>query len=415
MTIPELTAAQTDELERQLATLRSAAVEIIPVDGLRAKLAESIAAGRPLRVKLGLDPTAPDIHLGHTVVINKLKQFQDCGHLVQLVIGDFTGRIGDPSGRSTARKQLTEEQVQQNARTYVQQYGKILDIERTELHFNSRWLAPLNFADVVRLTATYTLARMLEREDFQQRWQNNLPISLHEFFYPLMQGYDSVALQTDIEIGGTDQTFNLLVGRHLQREYGQPEQVVMTFPLLEGLDGVQKMSKSLGNYIGISEPAGEMYGKLMSIPDQLMLKYYQLVTGIAADQLQQLRSGLADASLHPRDVKMQLAHRLVARYHSLAAADEAEARFRAVFQERSLPEEMPVVEWAGQVPAGVVDLLEGTGLVSTRSEARRLIEQGAVRVNEQRVSDQFQLIDLREQTVLQVGRRKFVRVVAVRR
>ena len=324
-----LSKQQQHELDRQLAILSAGTVEIIPAGGLAGKIARSIQSGQPLRVKLGLDPTAPDIHLGHTVVINKLKQFQDLGHVVQLVIGDFTGRIGDPSGRSEARRQLSEEEVQQNACTYVEQYGKILDIERTELHFNSHWLASLRFADVVRLSATYTLARMLEREDFTNRWQNNLPISLHEFFYPLMQGYDSVALHTDIEIGGTDQTFNLLVGRHLQREYAQPEQVVITFPLLEGLDGVQKMSKSLGNYIGISEPATEMYGKVMSLSDQLIPRYYQLVTDIPPAELQRLRQGLADGSVHPLEAKMQLAWRLVVRYHGESAALAAAAETAA--------------------------------------------------------------------------------------
>ena len=406
-----LTSSQQAELARQLAILSGGAVEIIPQHGLAEKLAKSILEGRPLRVKLGLDPTAPDIHLGHTVVINKLRQFQEQGHVVQLVIGDFTGRIGDPTGRSEARRELTDAEVQQNARTYVEQYGKILDIEQTELHMNSTWLAPLNFADVVRLSATYTLARMLEREDFKQRWQNNLPISLHEFFYPLMQGYDSVALQTDIEIGGTDQTFNLLVGRHLQREYGQAEQAVITFPLLEGLDGVQKMSKSLGNYIGISELPREMYGKVMSIPDQMMLKFYQLTTGMDVQSLQQLKQRLENGELHPRDAKMQLAHCLVNRYHGAQAADAAEEHFRTVFQQRALPDQLPSFVWTadGREP-GIIDLLVEVGLASTRSEGRRLVEQGAVRVNEQRVDDVHLNIPIDAGTVVQVGRRRIVRL-----
>ncbi|MGI6358626.1 MAG: tyrosine--tRNA ligase [Bacillota bacterium] len=401
---------KTLSLKQQLAILSGGAVEIIPKEGLVDKLARSIQSGQPLKVKLGLDPTAPDLHLGHTVVINKLKQFQDLGHVVQLVIGDFTGRIGDPTGRSEARQQLTEEAVQANARTYVEQYGKILDIERTELHFNSHWLAPLRFADVVRLAATYTLARMLEREDFTHRWQNNLPISLHEFFYPLMQGYDSVALQTDIEIGGTDQTFNLLVGRHLQRAYGQPEQVVMTFPLLEGLDGVQKMSKSLGNYVGISEPAEEMYGKVMSISDQLMLRYYQLVTDIAPPELQQLRQGLADGSVHPLEAKMRLAGQLVARYHGEEAALLAAEHFRTVFQQRELPEDMPTVVWKAGSQVAIIDLLSLTNLVGSKSEARRMVEQGAVRVDQHKVQDVHQSINVKNGTVVQVGRRKFAKL-----
>lgn len=401
---------KTLSLKQQLAILSGGAVEIIPKEGLVDKLARSIQSGQPLKVKLGLDPTAPDLHLGHTVVVNKLKQFQDLGHVVQLVIGDFTGRIGDPTGRSEARQQLTEEAVQANARTYVEQYGKILDIERTELHFNSHWLAPLRFADVVRLAATYTLARMLEREDFTHRWQNNLPISLHEFFYPLMQGYDSVALQTDIEIGGTDQTFNLLVGRHLQRAYGQPEQVVMTFPLLEGLDGVQKMSKSLGNYVGISEPAEEMYGKVMSISDQLMLRYYQLVTDIAPPELQQLRQGLADGSVHPLEAKMRLAGQLVARYHGEEAALLAAEHFRTVFQQRELPEDMPTVVWKAGSQVAIIDLLSLTNLVGSKSEARRMVEQGAVRVDQHKVQDVHQSINVKNGTVVQVGRRKFAKL-----
>ncbi len=407
----QLSKAERAELERQLAILRSGAVDIIPEEEFEAKLAESIREQRPLRVKLGLDPSAPDIHLGHTVVIRKLKQFQDLGHQVQLVIGDFTGRIGDPTGRSEVRKQLTEEQIQANARTYVQQYGKILDMERTKLYFNSEWLAPLTFEDVIKLAGAMTLARMLERDDFHKRYTENLPISLHEFFYPLMQGYDSVALETDIELGGTDQTFNLLVGRNLQRERGLAAQVAMTMPLLEGLDGVHKMSKSLGNYIGIDEAPEQMYGKTMSVPDELMLRYYELVTDIAPEKLAELRAGLEGGSVHPRDAKMQLAHKIVSMYHGPQAAAEAEQHFRTVFQQGALPEDIPERVWAGGPTANIIDLLHKAKLVPSRSEARRMVEQGAVRVNEERVSDSQQDFAVGEGLIIQVGKRKFVRLV----
>ncbi|HHW98143.1 MAG TPA: tyrosine--tRNA ligase [Firmicutes bacterium] len=407
----ELSSSQRAEFERQLAILKTGAVEIIPEEDFKAKLAESIREQRPLKVKLGLDPSAPDIHLGHTVVIRKLKQFQDLGHQVQLVIGDFTGRIGDPSGRSEIRKPLTEEQVQANARTYVEQYGKILDMERTKVYFNSQWLAPLTFEDVIRLAGTMTLARMLERDDFQKRYTENLPISLHEFFYPLMQGYDSVALETDIEIGGTDQTFNLLVGRHLQRERNLPAQVIMTFPLLEGLDGVQKMSKSLGNYIGINDAPQDMYGKTMSVPDELMLRYYELTTDISPEDLEAMKAGLADGSVHPRDAKMGLAYRLVRMYHGEEAAKEAEQHFRTVFQQNALPEDIPEIIWAGEPKANIIDLLQAAQLVPSRSEGRRMVEQGAVRVNQERVEDSRQEFSLDAELIIQVGKRKFAKLV----
>jgi tyrosyl-tRNA synthetase len=407
----ELSSSQRAEFERQLAILKTGAVEIIPEEDFKAKLAESIREQRPLKVKLGLDPSAPDIHLGHTVVIRKLKQFQDLGHQVQLVIGDFTGRIGDPSGRSEIRKPLTEEQVQANARTYVEQYGKILDMERTKVYFNSQWLAPLTFEDVIRLAGTMTLARMLERDDFQKRYTENLPISLHEFFYPLMQGYDSVALETDIEIGGTDQTFNLLVGRHLQRERNLPAQVIMTFPLLEGLDGVQKMSKSLGNYIGINDAPQDMYGKTMSVPDELMLRYYELTTDISPEDLEAMKAGLADGSVHPRDAKMGLAYRLVRMYHGEEAAKEAEQHFRTVFQQNALPEDIPEIIWAGEPKANIIDLLQAAQLVPSRSEGRRMVEQGAVRVNQERVEDSRQEFSLDAELIIQVGKRKFTKLV----
>lgn len=405
-----MSSKQLAELERQFAILQSGTEAIIPEDEFRAKLAGSILNGQPLKVKLGLDPTAPDLHIGHTVVIRKLQQFQELGHQVQLVIGDFTGRIGDPSGRSEVRKPLTEEQLQVNARTYVEQYGKILDIELTKLYFNSEWLSPLTFADVLQLASTMTLARMLERDDFQKRYTENLPISLHEFFYPLMQGYDSVALETDVELGGTDQTFNLLVGRHLQKERDLAQQVIMTCPLLEGLDGVQKMSKSLGNYIGISEAPEQMYGKAMSVPDELMLRYYELATTISQTDLLKLKSGLADESVHPRDAKMQLAHRLVEMYHGAEAAKAAEQHFRTVFQQGALPDDMPEHIWTASANANIIDILQDTKLVASRSEGRRMIEQGAVRVNEERIADTHLEVKIVDDMVVQVGKRRLVRL-----
>lgn len=405
-----LTPAQEKEVARQYEILKRGVVEIVPENGLWEKLARSIATDTPLKVKLGVDPTAPDIHLGHTVVIQKLRQFQDLGHIVQFLIGDFTGRIGDPTGRSETRKPLTEEQVKQNAETYVRQYSKILDISKVELHYNSKWLSKLNFSDVLHLASKMTVARMLERDDFEKRYRSNQSISLHEFFYPLMQGYDSVALKCDIELGGTDQKFNLLMGRHLQREYGLEEQVAIMLPLLEGLDGVQKMSKSLGNYIGIDEDPVEMYGKTMSIPDELMIKYFELVTQVPLKELRELEEGLKSGSLHPRDVKMKLARTIVEMYHDAEQAQHAEEEFKRVFQQRSLPEDLPQKKWSGPNPVNVVDLLHALELVASKGEGRRMIEQKAVRIDGERVEDIQAQITVKDGMVVQVGKRKFARL-----
>lgn len=405
------------EVERQMAVIRRGTAEIIPEEELAAKLERSLRTGRPLKVKLGLDPTAPDIHLGHTVVLHKLRQFQELGHQVIIIIGDFTGRIGDPTGRTETRKQLSEEEIEANAQTYREQIFKILDPERTQVTFNSQWLAPLTFKEVIELTSKYTVARMLEREDFARRFKEGLPISIHEFFYPLMQGYDSVALEADVEVGGTDQKFNLLMGRVLQREYGQEPQVALMLPILEGLDGVQKMSKSLGNYIGINEPPQEMYGKTMSIPDGLILRYFELVTPISLEELAAIREGLASGSLHPRDAKMRLAREIVAFYHGAEAAQLAEEEFRRVFQQRELPSEVPEIKVAREEFDGgriwLPRLLVLAGLVGSTSEARRLIQQGGVRLNNQRIDDPDLEVDLGEGVLLQVGKRRFARVVAV--
>ncbi|TRY27156.1 tyrosine--tRNA ligase [Brevibacillus sp. LEMMJ03] len=409
-----LTEAQKQEVERQLAVIRRGAVEIIPEEELRRKLERFVATGRPLKVKLGLDPSAPDIHVGHTVVLQKLRQFQELGHTIQLVIGDFTGRIGDPTGKSETRKQLTEEQVKENAKSYVEQFGKVLDASRVEVHYNSSWLAPLTFADVVQLAAKTTVARMMERDDFEKRFNSGQAISLHEFFYPLMQGYDSVALESDVELGGTDQKFNLLMGRHLQKEFGQEQQVILTMPLLEGLDGVQKMSKSLGNYIGVNEPPNEIYGKAMSVPDELMLRYYELATDISSEELEALKSGLADGSVHPRDAKMRLAKTFVRMFHGEEAAEEAETYFKTVFQQRALPTDLPEVALDGSAyengEANIVNLVFDLKLVDSKGEARRMVQQGAVKVNEEKVADINQSVPLADGMVVQVGKRKFAKV-----
>ncbi|MHA7963677.1 tyrosine--tRNA ligase [Paenibacillus sp. CAU 1782] len=410
----DLTPEQQAEVERQLDTLKRGAVEIVPEETLKEKLIKSISKGQPLKVKLGLDPSAPDIHVGHTVVLHKLRQFQELGHEVQLLIGDFTGQIGDPTGKSETRKQLTPEDVKRNAETYQKQIYKILDEQKTKLFFNSQWLAPMQFADVVTLAAKLTVARMLERDDFTKRYTNGLPISIHEFFYPLMQGYDSVAMDSDVELGGTDQKFNLLMGRTLQKEYGKEAQVAIMMPLLEGLDGVNKMSKSLGNYIGIDEEPGQIYGKSMSIPDELMLKYYELATDIGKEKLVELKAGLENGSVHPRDAKMALAHSFVRMYHGQEQADAAQQHFITVFQKRALPDDIEeVLVPAAELENGsikLVKLLVVLGLQSSASEARRSIQQGAVRINEEKWSDPAADVTPQAGDVLQVGKRKFVKL-----
>ncbi|KPV55201.1 tyrosyl-tRNA synthetase [Paenibacillus sp. A3] len=410
----QLTPQQQQEVNRQLETIRRGVVEIVPEDELKQKVIDSVATGTPLKVKLGLDPSAPDIHVGHTVVLHKLRQFQEFGHQVQLIIGDFTGRIGDPTGKSETRKQLTEEDVKRNAETYQKQIYKILDPQKTQLYYNSEWLGPLTFVDVVELSAKLTVARMLERDDFSKRYAGGQPIHIHEFFYPLMQGYDSVALKSDIELGGTDQKFNLLMGRTLQKEYGVDTQVAIMNPLLEGLDGVQKMSKSLGNYIGIDEEPNEIYGKAMSVPDELMLKYYELATDISNEELQQLRDGLGNGTVHPRDAKMRLAYTFVRMYHGQQAADEAQQHFVTVFQQRALPEDIQEVDLPQEAledgKIRIVKLLVTLGLQSSGSEARRSVQQGAVKINEEKIDDPNAELTPQGGEIVQVGKRKFARI-----
>ncbi len=407
-----MTAGMT--IDEQIRTIRRGVVDLISPEELRAKLQRSAATGEPLRVKLGLDPTAPDIHLGHTVVLQKLKQFQDLGHAVILVIGDFTGMIGDPTGKSETRRPLTRAEISANAKTYAQQIFKILLPDKTVVRFNSEWLAALTPEDLVALAARHTVARMLERDDFQRRFHEGRAIGIHEFLYPLFQAYDSVALQADVELGGTDQKFNLLVGRDIQREYGQEPQVVITTPLLEGIDGVQKMSKSLGNYIGIAEPPREIYGKLMSISDQLMLRYYELLSDISAAEFELTKREMANGTLNPRDLKMRLAHEIVSRFHTVKGAQDAELEFRRVFSGGGLPDliEEPLVQLPQRngEQIWIVPLLVQAGLASSNSAARRLIEQGAVRVDGERISDQNARIFFREPHLLQAGKRRFARI-----
>lgn len=402
------------ELAKQLEIIRRGAVEIVPEEELVEKLKKSIANNKPLNIKLGLDPTAPDIHLGHTVVLQKLRQFQELGHQITIILGDYTGRIGDPSGKSETRKQLTEEQVLANARTYEKQIFKVLDSEKTQVRFNSSWLAPLTFKDVIRLAATTTVARMLEREDFSKRFKENLPISIHEFFYPLMQGYDSVALEADVELGGTDQKFNLLMGRTLQKEFKQELQIALMMPILEGLDGVNKMSKSLGNYIGIDEAPQEMYGKTMSIPDELMIRYFELVTPVPMEEIKTIQNGLTDGNMHPRDVKMRLGREIVAFYHGKEAALQAEEHFKKVFQKREIPDEIDeFIVTAELYEDGLVvlpRLLTQAGLVASTSEARRLVKEGAVKINGEKVLDPNMKFLPENGMIVRAGKRRFAQL-----
>jgi len=411
----------------QLRVLRRGAAEIVSEEELLGKLERSLRTGVPLRVKLGADPSAPDLHLGHTVVLRKLRQFQDLGHQVIFLIGDFTGMIGDPTGRSETRKPLTPEAVQANAETYKKQIFKILDAGRTEICFNSEWLGRMDFAQVIRLTAQYTVARLLERDDFQKRYKEGRPIGVHEFLYPLAQGYDSVVLKADVELGGTDQKFNLLVARELQRGEGQEPQVALITPLLEGTDGVQKMSKSLGNYIGIDEPAKEIYGKTMSIPDSLIVKYAELAAGMSVEAVEAIHRGLGDGSLHPRAAKAEVAKKLVTLYHGEQAAEEAAVEFDRVFKEKGLPDDIEIFvvtdipvtdvreirmeqeeETRDTVP--IAWLIKASGGTKSISEAKRLIRQGGVSLDGEVVRDEYFQVHMDREHLLRVGKRFFRRI-----
>ncbi|HET8635627.1 MAG TPA: tyrosine--tRNA ligase, partial [Acidobacteriaceae bacterium] len=380
--------------------------DVLPRDELKQRL----AGAKPLRVKLGADPSAPDIHLGHTVVLNKLRQFQALGHEAIFLIGDFTGMIGDPSGKNATRPPLSAEEIAENAKTYREQIFKILDPDKTIIDFNSRWMGAMSAADLVKLASHHTVARMLERDDFSKRYRGGRPIAIHEFLYPLVQGYDSVALKADVELGGTDQKFNLLVGRQLQEIYGQPPQVIVTVPILEGLDGVQKMSKSLGNYIGINEPADEMFGKLMSISDELMWRYFELLSFRTAAQIASLRKQVAGGA-NPRDVKFLLAVEIVDRFHGAGSGEKARAAFIARFQQGALPDDMPTVALAAEAGGlGLAQAIRQAGLAASASEAMRLIRQGAVRLDGERVEDRDRKLQAGDSCTIQVGKRRFARI-----
>ncbi len=401
--------------KEQLEIIKRGVSEIIIEEDLLKKLEKAFATKKPLRVKAGFDPTAPDIHLGHTVLLNKMRQFQDMGHETIFLIGDFTGMIGDPTGKSETRKHLTKEEVLKNAKTYQHQIYKILDPSKTKIVFNSEWMSKMTAEDMIQLAAKHTVARMLEREDFKKRYQSEQPISIHEFLYPLIQGYDSVTLKADVELGGTDQKFNLLVGRELQKEYSQEPQSLVLMPLLEGLDGVNKMSKSLGNYIGITEPAKEIFGKVMSVSDTLMLRYYELVSSISLKEFQSIKAGIPSGTVHPMEAKKRLAVELTDRFCGVGEGAKARAEFEKVFSRKNLPDDIPVVEiaWEGETMK-LVKIMAMAKVVSSNSEARRLIQQGGVEVDQQPVKDVDALFPASGSFIIRAGKKRFVRIAPKR-
>ena len=397
-------------IDEEIAIIKRGAVDLVSEEELISKIKRAREEGRPLVVKAGFDPTAPDIHLGHTVLLRKMRQFQTLGHRVVFLIGDFTGLVGDPTGKSETRKALSREEILENAKTYKEQFSKILDPEKTEVRFNSEWFLKMDFEDVLRLMAKYTVARLLERDDFSNRFKHGRPIGVHELMYPLMQAYDSVALHADIELGGTDQKFNLLVGRDIQRSYGQEPQVILTVPIIEGLDGVQKMSKSLNNYVGVNESPFDMFGKLMSIPDALIEKYFILLTDVPEPEIKSMVAEMESGKLNPRDAKARLAREIVSFFHSRSAAKEAEERFNKMFREKEVPEDTPVfdISCGGEMP--VVDLVVKVGFASSKSEARRLISQGGVSIDGRRVVDITKKVKSPNEFVLKVGKRRIGRI-----
>jgi len=401
-------------LDKDLAIIERGVEEIIGIEDLKNKLLRFYQTGKPLVVKEGFDPSAPDIHLGHTVTLRKLRQFQDLGHQVVFLVGDFTGRIGDPTGKSETRRQLSEEEVKRNAETYAQQASKILDFEKIVIEFNSKWLSKLTLADLIEITSHITVARMLEREDFTKRLKAGKPVGLHEFLYPVMQGYDSVALQADVELGGRDQRFNLLVGRDLQREFGQEPQVVITMPLLEGTDGIEKMSKSLGNYIGINEPPFIMFGKVMSIPDSLIEKYFLLVTDVPTEEIKKMKAEYEKGELHPRDWKKRLAFEIVRMYHGQKEAILSQEDFERAFSQKEMPEEAREIMISSSLlkegKIWILKLLQETGVPYSKSELRRLIEQGGVYFNGERISNVNTDLEIKDGDYLKVGKKDFFRI-----
>lgn len=393
-------------IDEQIKIIMKGTDEIIGLDTLKEKLKKSNEENRPLIVKLGLDPSAPDIHLGHTVVLRKMKQLQDLGHKIVIIIGDFTGKIGDPTGKAKGRKALSTEQVLENAKTYEKQIFKILDKEKTDVRFNSEWLSKLSFEETIKLASTMTVARMLEREDFKKRYESQIPISIHEFFYPLMQGYDSVVLNADIELGGTDQRFNVLMGRMLQKEYGQESQTTIFMPLLEGLDGKEKMSKSLGNYIGIDEDADVMFEKAMRIPDELIIKYFNLVTDIHPDIIDGIEKELNDGSINPRDIKMRLAREITLLYNNEEKTKSAEERFKKVFQKGQIPDNIEVIK-VNKNNLDISEILVNNNFVKSKNELRRISNQGGLKVNENKISD-LSKVEIEDKMIIQIGKKKFV-------
>ena len=399
------------EVKRQFDLIKRGTVEIIDEDELKEKLRESIKTEKPLKVKAGFDPTAPDLHLGHTVLIQKLKHFQDLGHEVYFLIGDFTGMIGDPTGKSETRKPLSREELERNAKTYKEQIFKILDEKKTKVVYNSEWCSKLTAVDMIKLASTMTVARMLERDDFSKRFNSNKPISIHEFLYPLLQGYDSVALKADVELGGTDQKFNLLVGRHLQRLWGQRPQTVIMMPILEGLDGVQKMSKSLGNYVGITDEPNDMYGKIMSISDELMWRYYELLSDISESEINRMKEEVNKGNLHPKKVKEMLAFEITKRFHDEISARQAAKHFEEMFKKRDIPEDLETIEYKLDGDnIWIAHLLKNINFVKSSSEARRMIKSNAVSINAQKVKDENLKLEKGEY-IIRVGKRKIARVV----
>jgi tyrosyl-tRNA synthetase len=401
--------------EEQLEVIRRGAAEIITEEELLRKLRRSQETGTPLRIKAGFDPTAPDLHIGSAVVIRKMRHFQELGHEVIFLIGDFTGMIGDPSGKSETRRQLSRREVEENAKTYERQIYKILDPKKTRIAFNSEWCGKMNFEDVLGLTSRYTVARLLERDDFAKRMQNNQPVSILELLYPLVQGYDSVALKADVELGGTDQKFNLLVGRTIQREYDQEPQVILTMPLLEGVDGVQKMSKSLGNHIGINEPPDQMYGKTMSIADELMWKYFELATDVPQGDIEEMRRQVGSGQMHPKEAKQRLAREIVTLYHGAEQAAAAEEQFEKIFARKEMPDEMPHLALKRKDLSNgkvwIVRLLVLAGFARTNAEGRRLVQQGGVRLNQHEISSDASDVEIADGDVLQAGKRRFARIL----
>lgn len=401
------------DIQNTLKIMLKGAAEHTDTTEIIKKLEKIEAEKRPMRIKLGLDPSAPDIHLGHAVVLRKIKQLQDLGHEAIIIIGDFTGMIGDPTGKSKTRKQLTREQVEENAQTYKTQIFKILDPQKTTVRFNSEWLAPLNFRDIINLASHTTVARMLERDDFQKRYNNQQPIAVHEFFYPLMQAYDSVAIKADLELGGTDQVFNILMGRNIQKAYGQESQITLFMPLLEGIDGVEKMSKSLGNYIGVNEPANVIYEKVMKIPDSMIVKYYELATDIHPDAIELIKKRLAEGE-NPRDIKMELALEITTLYHSKEAALSAQEHFKTAFQKGIAPDDATILTLNPNTPDigfALVDALMGTGAYKSKSDIRRLFQQGAIKINNERApQDLKEVSNLSSGTIIQVGKGTFYKI-----